>query len=348
MLIRIADRVLQDAQWHPLLDVIASLVERNGNPHSFDPLDYSKLLASNWLAGAKGTRTLIAATLAASAKSIALQGISDAVTVEVDTNSSEAGETVGGVVHIHPFGALFLLTQPLQVIVEDETTDGGFILWVARALGIDIIAKAYRLGALSFRHAGGKGQMVKSASAISFGVWPRDMRPIRSMRLRAAAVLDSDAKHPTDAPNVTIRDAVAQHVSFVHVLARRTIENYVPGQYLRARMGSGARDRVEAYLRLTDPQRRHFPIKRGFRSETDVPVTQGELAVQPGRSALEVALYGGVTAEDWAMINSGFGDGVSAVFTDQRYRCEPNSIGLFDPTDTQELRSLLRRIVRNL
>jgi hypothetical protein len=286
--------------------------------------------------------------LAASAKSVSQQGLSDAVIVEIDSSADEVGNTVGQLIRIHPFGALFILTQPLHVIVEDETSDGGFILWVARALGIDAIIKAYRSGALVFRHAGGKGQLRKSAVSLSFGVWPRDTQPIRSMQLRAAAILDSDARFQGDTPNEEIRAALSSHVAFTHVLARRTIENYVPAKYFRDRMGQSERNRVDAFFRLTDPQQRHFPIKRGFRDDAGVAPTLAEFAAKPGRPVGEVALFGGIPPADWVLINVGFGDGVGAVFTDTRFRCEPNSRGLFDRTDTQELGGLMGRIVRHL
>lgn len=348
MLIRVADGVLGDAFWHPLLDVLAALVEHAENPHSFDPIDYRRLVNSRWLSGAVGVRSLIAATIAASAKSVAQQGVQSIITVEVNATASTAGEVVGNIIRIHPYGALFLLTQPFSVIVEDETSDGGFILWAARALGSDAIRRAYRSGSLTFRHAGGKGQLSKSASALSHGIWPRADRPIRSMSLRAAVVLDSDAKHPQDVPNKAIRDGVLPFVAFAHILAKRTIENYVPIAFLMRRLGNGERARINALFRMTDAQRAHFPMKRGYRGPEGEALTLTQFKAMPGTDPLEASLYTGATEADWNAISSGFGDGVSAVYTDTRYRCEFNSPNLFNQVDATELNGLLKRLLQYL
>lgn len=348
MLIRANEEVLGDTRWHPLLDVIASLLERDGNTHFFDPLELGNLLESPWLRGASGDRSLIAETIKASAKTISRKAFSDAVVLEIDGRADEAGETSKNTIRIHPFGALFILSQPLQIIVEDETSDGGFVLWVARALGIDAFRVAYNSGALTFRHAGGKGQLSKSAVSLSWGVWPRSTKPIRSMRLRAVAILDSDAKHQHHTPNREIRDAVEPHVAFIHVLAKRTIENYVPARFLRERIGAGGRARIDAFLRLTHLQRSFFPLKVGYRGQAGVGMSLQEFAASAQTMPEEVTLFRGVPPEDWALICEGFGEGISAVFTNARYRCEPNDTKLFDRTDVEELGVLLRRILRHL
>jgi len=169
--------------------------------------------------------------------------------------------------------AIALLAQPLQIIVEDETSDGGFLLWMARLLGKDSIRAAYRAGRVSFRHAGGKRQMLKSARAMTFGVWPRDGRPIMPMKLRSCAILDSDSHFAGDDRNATIKSQLEPHVGFVHILEGRTIENYVPRKHAEDRL-RGAGPAVAAYFSLSEEQRRYFPLKTGFRDEATPPQPQ--------------------------------------------------------------------------
>ena len=161
-------------EWHPFLDTVANFLLRSDSPHSFDLLQAREIVGSSWLQAAKGSRALLPSLVLQSAKTAANKIVVPAVTVEIDDRASHAGDLQQGKIRIHPMGSLFLITQPFHLLVEDETSDGGFLLWVARALGRDQIIQAYRAGALTFRHAGGKGQFSKSAKALSFGVWPRD------------------------------------------------------------------------------------------------------------------------------------------------------------------------------
>src|SRR5450759_4246511 len=102
----------------------------------------------------------------------------------IDDFAPQSGETIAKrAIRVRPFGALTILMQPLHLIVEDESSDGAFVLWMARLLGRDTIIRSYRAGRLLFRHAGGKWQLKKSATALTFGVWPRSNQPILSLQL---------------------------------------------------------------------------------------------------------------------------------------------------------------------
>jgi hypothetical protein len=172
--VQVADTVLGDSRWYPLLDTIVSLLQQPNSPHSFDVLQYSTLAKSAWLAAPDRARASTAEFIRSSARAVSWGGAGDAVTLLIDDLASQSGETDGKWrIRINPFGALTILMQPLHLIVEDESTDGAFVLWMARLLGRDTIRKSYNTGRLLFRHAGGKGQFEKSARALSFGVWPR-------------------------------------------------------------------------------------------------------------------------------------------------------------------------------
>ena len=180
MNIQITANVLAERRWHPLLDVIASILQQPEIRHSFDTSQYDAVAKSPWLAGATGERASTAEFIRSSTKAASRDGLSDAVTLLIDDLAPQAGENLNGnVIHVHPFGALTILTQPLHIIVEDESSDGAFILWMARLLGRDRIIRSYRAGRLLFRHAGGKDQLAKSARALTFGVWLKENRNVR-------------------------------------------------------------------------------------------------------------------------------------------------------------------------
>ncbi|WP_428667869.1 hypothetical protein [Reyranella sp.] len=346
MLIQVEINVLGNSTWHPLLDTIVQLLEQDGCRHSFDIAQFEKLRTSKWLVDATGIR----ANTVHFIRSLSVRAFrgrpSDAVSVKIDANATRQGKVEGKTIRIDPFGALVLLIQPLSVIVEDETTDGGFLLWMARALGHDTIRESYNSGSLVFRHAGGKGQMIKSARALTHGVWPRGKKAIRSLTLRAVAVLDSDARFPGDTVNMRIQSRLRPFVAFVHVLQGRTIENYAPKYYVTQKLG-GQLNSCEAYFRMGEVQRNHYPLKSGFVRGNIVQPHAGFL-VDPDWQREERALYQTVPPADWALIARGFGDALAAIYVESKYRCAPNERRILTVAQANELDDLLSKIVEHL
>lgn len=350
MIVRVKGSVLGNSEWYPLLDAIVVLMEGQTQRHAFDPSQYTELTASGWLRTATGTRANLAEVIRTSAKAASRNSLSDAVTLQIDDRATPNGEVEETIVRIHPLGALTVLVQPLHVIVEDESSDGSFLLWVARLLGRDTLHNAYTSGGFIFRHAGGKGQFTKSARALSYGVWPREGRPIRALKLRALAMLDSDARFPGEFPNSTIANTVAEHVAQVHVLRRRTIENYVPRKYMRRRLADdGLAEAADAFFRLTADQQRHFPIKMGFQSGSPPqPQDLGEFLVDASRDTRERELFRGANEADWALLSSGFGERLASVYSDTSFRCERNEAGQLPQQCITELNQVISSVIRHL
>lgn len=343
MNIRLATSVLQNERWYPVLDVVLDIISQSSSHASLDPTQYSELLSSPWLRNATGPRAVIAELIRGSIRTLNRQPPATSVTLVIDATAPSSGEIQGtGVMRFPPLKAIALLAQPLQIIVEDETSDGGFLLWMARLLGKDSIRTAYQAGRLSFRHAGGKGQMVKSARALTFGVWPKAERPISPMKLRCCAILDSDSRYPGDNRNDNIRSQVAPYVAFAYVLAGRAIENYVPRKYAEARL-SGSRQALAAYFALSDEQKQYFPLKTGFRDGGAPPQPQSldDFKADANRSLEERALFDQVSETNWNRINGGFGDSLSAVYHEEIYRCDPGASHLLSVIQQQELATLL-------
>jgi hypothetical protein len=274
------------------------------------------------------------------------------VTLRIDDLAPQSGENLAKqVIRAHPFGALTILIQPLHLIVEDESSDGSFVLWIARLLGRDTIIRSYRAGRLLFRHAGGKGQLNKSARALSFGVWPRADQPILSLQLRAIALLDSDARFPGDEPNAQLVLNLEPHVAFVHMLKARYVESYVPHGYARRRLDDDGRaEAADAYFRMTESQRNHFPIRKGFMDNATPPNAQDHATflVDTDHEQAERDHFRSVNPTDWAQFAGGFGGRLVDVFREPRYRCNPNEMGLLTSSQSTELAGLLTSVIRYL
>lgn len=345
--IKIADRVLSNSFWHSYLDVVFDFAQHHSDFLSFDIGEIDKIINSAWLSGAVGPRRSYPDILKASARAANRATPSDKTAVLIDDSAALEGSTVGpDVIRVHPYGALVFLSEPFHLIVEDESSDGGFILWMARLLGNDQLKAAYSSGRLLFRHAGGKGQISKSARALSYGVWPRDNRPIRSMKLRAAAILDSDSKYPGHSPNSQICQDTLPHVSFVHILKGRTIENYVPRKYMDRRLSAdGISPMVSDFFSLTEDQRNHFPMKKGFRDIADNPQTMAGFLADQRFSVEERNLYQVADQQAWERISCGFGERLGAVYMEPNYRCEPKENNQITPAQKAELEALLKTIV---
>jgi hypothetical protein len=354
MIIQIAERMLQESRWFPLLDALVEILQQPQNRHSFDLAQIGTLSKSAWLAGASGARLSTAEFIKSSVRSVAKVGLSDAVTLRIDDQAPSSGETIDpAVIRIGPYSALTILMQPLHLIVEDESSDGAFVLWMARLLGRETIREAYNAGRLLFRHAGGKGQICKSARALTYGVWPREGKPILSLKLRAVVLLDSDGRFPEDCPNSQYVKEAEPFVAFVQVLKGRTIENYVPKKFatrwlIDNQLGSAA----DPYFRMTDEQRNHFPIKKGFKDEASPPTVQTHASFLADRrlDLRERDLYRSANAVDWEQFAAGFGIHLGSVFQEPQYRCEPDShfvIGLRgDHRD--EINAFLSEVIRYL
>jgi hypothetical protein len=348
--IRLAANVLQDSRWFPALDVLLDIVSQPYSHASLDPSQFGQISSSPWLKNATGPREVLAEMIRGAARTMSRQTPVTAVTLEIDADAPTSGEILPtATMRFTPLKAIALLAQPLQIIVEDETSDGGFLLWMARLLGKDSIRAAYRAGRVSFRHAGGKRQMLKSARAMTFGVWPRDGRPIMPMKLRSCAILDSDSHFAGDDRNATIKSQLEPHVGFVHILEGRTIENYVPRKHAEDRL-RGAGPAVAAYFSLSEEQRRYFPLKTGFRDEATPPQPQSmsDFKADNRWHPKEKMLFDGISDTNWQRFSGGFGDSLAAVYQEEAYRCAPGAAHLLTVAQQQEIENLLVTIINHI
>jgi hypothetical protein len=338
--------VLSEPRWFPVLDV-ALLIAEDGR-HSFAIDQIEELLRSQWV-GQRGADTRDLLRLAATSRSV--DALRDRQTVTIDSSIRRGGLlTQGRNTSVHPLDAVLFLSTPFQVIVENEWFDGGFILWMAKGLGFTQLIRAYHQHRFTFRHAGGKDSIVRSARVFSESVWPRSDRTThRAFRQWMCIVLDNDARAPSDDPNRAIVEESQSHVIFVHQLQRRSIESYLPRKHLLP-LDSGVPfgRKVNALFRMTDVQRRYYHMKRGFRFTRSVAATKANFMASGDVTAGQKALYADLGEDDWNLLMDGFGRSLTAVFIDPQRRPNTNDPDLVTADSRAELLNLFRSIYESI
>lgn len=333
-------------RWFPIFDIL--LLHLEDKRHVFAAEDVEQLRGSAWMRG-KGRKDQDLITYAVTARS--LDRLADRNVVRIDSSAPRGGRVEDDyTTSLHPQDCLTFLAQPFSVIVENEWFDGAFLLWMARALGRDTIIDAYRANRFVFRHAGGKGSLERSASVLSRGIWPAPKgRHIKNMRLWACAVLDNDSKYPGDKPNAALVTKLAPWVAFVHELARRTIESYIPYTALtRYERSAVLKDRVDALFRLSPDQRRHYNMKTGFRLKDDSYPTKAAYMAAPEITFQEKELFGTIPDADWQILAPGFGNKLSAIYTECKHRPLKADSTAIEASDRAEFSRLLDAIYERI
>lgn len=206
-----------------------------------------------------------------------------------------------------PVGAAVdLLLMPYRIVLENNIHDRAFLLALCGRDEARALATAEERAWLVFEMGGGST------------VVPRihEIRRSEALRRMVSALVDSDAMRPR-LPGERVEDVEGDQARSVraaagdmltgvhlHVLQRRAIENYLPFVALRrwARGSDERKGKVEALKSLSDPQRHHFNMKKGF--DGDVPN-----AVRAG------ALYEGLPASVRDRLKTGFESDVARLFT---------------------------------
>jgi hypothetical protein len=164
---------------------------------------------------------------------------------------------------------------PTVVVVENTATDGAWVEFIARRLRPRLARNMTgRYAALEFRQAGGIGEIPKELKRIVNRY--RETLPTGTLPLRIVALADSDAITPgISSPNAREVNRVAALLGAdVHVLRKRTIENYVPDSSLHL-YGShrpNYQTAIHFITSLTGSARDHYPLKTGL-SEAEMDQT---------------------------------------------------------------------------
>ncbi|WP_431904548.1 hypothetical protein [Micromonospora carbonacea] len=221
------------------------------------------------------------------------------------------------------------LCRPAVLVVENSSSDGGFLHTVASALRHERVVTALERHWLEVHSAGGSGEVPKVAREHA----------VRYRRLiRVVALLDSDSLIPGQrTANHDQADKLAAEKITVHVLALREAENYVPHRVL-AGIGRAkdASRRLTALKRLTPQQRGHLDIKNGLGSRKPSAVEKQRELFQDLDLAVQLGL------------RDGFGDNVLERLAEQRGRVTEQDFAALGDEVVAELRTLLDKIASRI
>ena len=340
MRIELTSALINEPTWFSIVDVILLLVEERR--HSISMSCLPDVLASSWLSTrSPSDRELIRRSVVARSR----DSLIDRNLVVVDPAAPRGGrfDRDQRRTTLHPLDAILFLTQPFAVIVENDWYDGAFLLWMSRALGFSKFLEAYRGGRFHFRSAGGKDGLVRSAIALSSGVWAReDQRHRQAKAMWACVVLDSDARFPGDEPNHEIVAEVATHVMFVHQLQKRSIEAYLP--FTALHRAAGPKAKLDALARLDPDQKAHYHMKRGFRLPENPDPSKAEFMAHVKPHPEEKRLFASLPEGEWALLRGGFGRNLSSVFSDDHERPQREDADAISPADRIEILELIKTI----
>ncbi len=195
---------------------------------------------------------------------------------------------------------LRLIDRPMQLWVENDRNDRNF--WLAmmsddqRSMFLDLEKR--RL--VEFSSRGGLDELRASLAAqIERGA---------SSAHDSWVLFDSDGQvpgHRSASASAMVKFCLTAGLAY-HCLARRAIENYLPGKALWQWADGAGSDRrprrrnlVESYLRMSDPQRHHYHLKSGWLTPEPAEVT---------------ALYASVSQLDKTRLRAGVSNSIASLY----------------------------------
>lgn len=173
------------------------------------------------------------------------------------------------------------LSQPSQIILENNLNDGYFIETIINHLDADkVLQKHIKNGWLKFANAGGCDNVDNfiEGEAKSYNGLPKN----NYLYLRCIVILDSDKQYPTQplkSQYNTLIDKYSILGIYVHILEKRSMENYLPTEvypYLEAKI---SKKFIEAFMSLNPQQIDFYNIQRGFdgKSRNDLSIEVASL-----------------------------------------------------------------------
>ena len=255
---------------------------------------------------------------------------------------------------VFPFHeALQMLAMPLHILLENDLSDGHFLLSVARRDDVrSELRRAHQRRWLKFEQGGGITELTKKVKRREQSL---------ADTLRTWVMFDSDGLSDGDVSSDATRAEEAcesvertyrwRRGSFFHRLERRAIENYIPPDSLvdwakeQHRPFGGGRNhdtektlkRARAFARLSREQRWHWHMKEGLQKNPEVLTTT----------------FGDIHDPEHHVLWCGFGDRIANRFyTEQGFRGRsPNADDdrlLAADDENDELQGMIRSLLRRL
>jgi hypothetical protein len=156
---------------------------------------------------------------------------------------------------------------PVVLLVENAESDGAWIKLVMGTLKPRLRSCLNgQHPQVHIRQAGGIGEIPKELERIA-PEYAR-VKPEGVSHLRIVVFADSDSKRPGSL-STKARDVIKVaegHGASVHILRKRSIENYIPIGSLQeyAKKRPNYRDAISYITKLTPTQRDHYPFKTGL------------------------------------------------------------------------------------
>jgi hypothetical protein len=198
--------------------------------------------------------------------------------------------------------ALAVLSEPLGIVVENAANDWSFLLGTMRPSEKARVVRAVDLRWVEPIHAGGATMKALLQARLAG----------RGRGLRTFAMFDSDRRHPREleaawapVPPQACQGYEIEQFGKAHIpnrfwmLARRSIESYIPRRRLEGVPGANAAA-TAAFYDMAKDARWYFNMKRGFHGD-DVPENAGR----------SLDLYDEVGADARQCLANGFGRSVA-------------------------------------
>ncbi|WFF08279.1 hypothetical protein O7622_06870 [Micromonospora sp. WMMD1076] len=169
-----------------------------------------------------------------------------------------------------PYRLAEFYTLPVAVLVENPHTDGRWLQLIVNKLRPRLARYLNGPGkAVDLRHGGGIGSVPAELRRLAEEY--RRYHPGEAVPLRVVVIVDSDRESPdhiSGSANQVMRVA-SELGATCHVLAKRSIENYIPDDALDTFVQQRADRRyaVEVIKSLSAPARDFYPMKAGLTAD---------------------------------------------------------------------------------
>lgn len=170
------------------------------------------------------------------------------------------------------------LRQPLKILVENAINDAKFLKRYLNVVDPSLVELFdSRDAPVEFDHSGGKPEMInhlrsRAAVAVSNGI-----------PLRLIVIFDGDSAYPSQVTTETntVQSACVSAGVAYHVLAKRSIENYITERDLHAYAAeiTDVAPAVSFILGMSGHQRDFYPYKKGFPGDREI---HGQIALYAG------------------------------------------------------------------
>jgi hypothetical protein len=316
------DVLQEDATWAVLDQIVYMLWERR---HAWDVRDSWEIEQSNWiqsdLKGRAGKRNLETLAKFVTQSAYPSSGRMHSLTIDVTLSPQEPNE-------LTPGDAIRCLQAPAYVLVENSTSDGGFLRAMICALNRVELFEAQQAGWWCLEHMGGFGDVEKRV---------QELRSRQPGPARLFVLVDSDRKYPghlTGTARKVEECSRATGVPYV-ILRKRNIENYLPAKILESVDKRASR----AFAKLTQIQKDHYNVKKGFRGDRF-----GEEDGDPEQARL----FHGVMRPVIERLLEGFGSDVSSRFEaekDSISESDVREVCAGDPSEVDRMLDLIETLI---